>query len=277
MKRRIVSFLLTVLTMLTTTAATAAVKQPGNFFVDEATWYKQLISARPSLLSKGRELDEAVMLNPHFRSLMLVSPNSVGSIMSQYYSGAQQETDKRWIASQQQAWTALGESLQQQFKSLNRHGTSEQYKEWLTGQNIVKPTGGDSYYVNYIVGPGLEVEKGGYRVYFTFSDVDAQLSPADYQGFAQALLRSGFAGDVRTESFAGGSFMHYDHISVRSNNIAAAKLAEAVGRAFFGGKISHIGHGFDVGAEDWHQYLIRNSGSVKGLPADTQAFVEYDN
>lgn len=265
-----------------TVIAKAQTVQPKNFVIDELTYYKQLVTARPVLMAETTRLPyDAMVIKPMFRPAMLTAPNTYQSIENSNWTAADQATDRSWISCQQNAETTMGQTLYAQFQALYPTGTQQQYQQWVATQNIVKPAGYPiQYYVGYYVGVSRNIENSqgiDYKVYFTFHNIDAQLTPQVYQGFAQALLKAGFWGDSKIPVVPGQTFMQYNQIILHANTVALAELAEGIGRYYFGSTLIHMARGVDAGGTDWHDYILQNKGNISNLPAEAQAYVLYQN
>lgn len=271
-------------TLIVTTAghAQAAPINPRNFVIDELSYYKQLVAARPVLMAETTNAPyDAMVIKPMFRPTMLTAPNTYDTIEKSNWNNGDQSMDKTWIASQQSAETTLGQTLYAQFLALYPTGTQQQYQRWVDAQNIVKPAGYPvQYFVGYFVGVSRNIENSqgiDYKVFFTFHNVDAELTPQVYQGFSQALLNAGFWGDSKIPVIPGQTFMQYNQIILHANTVALAELAEGVGRYYFGNNLIHMARGVDAAGTDWHDYILQNKGNISNLPAEAQAYVLYKN
>jgi hypothetical protein len=109
----------------------------------------------------------------------------------------------------------------------------------------VSAIGADSSWVNYQINNGTGSNSESHKAYLTFNDLVTDFSQAEFDTYLTALRDAGFQGQVKIAPTGSRATFSFDNIVAHGATEADAKLAEAVGRKTFGGKISETMTGQD--------------------------------
>lgn len=202
---------------------------------------------------------QALVLRPQYRAELLASDTlTYETLVAREYGVEDRASDAAWARSMRDAQTAF-----------------------VSTPAIAVAGYPVEVYVGYRVGPRPRLEPDGlvlsYKAFIEVRDFQQALSPERYAGFVARLDAHGLWGDSKISLRPGQVRFQYNNVIVHAPTLGMALCAEAVGVAYFGAAVKHVGRGIDakIGPEamDWHHFLL--TGRYGELPSRVQDFIEY--